>query len=791
MAKPWAEVASSDQFKALAPEQQEQARAQYFDQVVAPQVPKDQIDVARAQFDQQTALKTDGGGTGSELVRQLGLTARDAINGITGLPAMVGDALNAGVNAGIRGVNDVAGTNIPQIKSASGALNDIENRVGLPQPQTGTERVVNDIATAMAGAGGQSAAAKQIADVLANPRAVSLLRDIAANPSQQIAAAAGGAGGAGAARESGASPIVQAAAGLAGGMAPSAAAAAGAAATRYLLRGGDQNIPAMQQTIRAFHEAGTEPSAGQASGNRLAQATESMLSKYPGGAGVMAGKAENQASEIGAKAEKLADDLSPNASPSVAGRTIEKGLSGPGGFVDRFKQGQKALYDKLDEYIKPQTPVNVSKTAQVLANMNESIDGAEALSKFFKNAKIQDIENALKSDTAGTGAGVMIIPPNATTAEQRAVASHGLLKNRPSVFREGQSTLGEPIAPRRNPYSGKIMNEGGRRAGAAPIVEVKPNTAAPSGYGPGRRVGIPGGSPTNQLPYEAIKKLRTLVGDEISNHSLASDVPRSKWKALYAALSDDLDGAAKTTGNPDAVKAMNRANQFSRAGYARIGDVLDKVARQDIPEKVFKSAVNPADMQAGATKIQGIMKSLTDGERDVVKSAFIRRMGLASAGQQGAEGDTFSSQTFLTNWNKMSPQAKDVMFSSKDGNLRKSLDQIAKTADRIKEGSKVFSNPSGTAPALANLGLITAAGSAAASGNLTTAAGLIGSAGVANLSARLMTNPRFVGWLARATQIKNPETAVQAVQALGKTMQGEPDDVQQDAERYAGAVLAK
>lgn len=697
MAKPWAEVASSDQFKALAPEQQEQAREQYFDQIVAPQVPKDQIGMARAQFDQQTAPKAEGG-AGSDLVRQLGLTTRDAINGVTSLPAMAGDALNAGINAGIRGVNDVAGTNIPQLKPVSGALNDIENRVGLPQPQNGTERIVNDIATAMAGAGSQSAGAKQIADVLSNPRAVSLLREIAANPAQQVAAAAGGAAGSGVAREIGASPVAQAAAGLAGGMAPSAAAAAGAAATRYLLRGGDQNIPAMQQTIRAFHDAGTEPSAGQASGNRLAQATESMLSKYPGGAGVMAGKAESQASEIGAKVEKLADGLSPNASPSVAGRAIEKGLSGPGGFVDRFKQGQKLLYGKLDQYIKPDASIKMSNTEQALAGMNQDIRGAKNLSARFKNQEVMQIEDALRADMRGQN---------------------------------------------------------------------------------------------GALPYEAVKKLRTQVGEKIENGSLSDTVPRSQWRALYAALSKDLDGAAQATGNPDAVRAMQRANAFTRAGHARIDDVLDKVAKQDIPEKIFKSSVNSADMQAGATKIQGIMKSLTDGERDVVKSAFVRRMGMASAGQQGAEGDTFSSQTFLTNWNKMSPQAKDVMFSSKDGNLRKSLDQIAKTAERIKEGSKVFSNPSGTAPALANLGLITAAGSAAASGNLATATGLLGSAGVANLSARLMTNPRFVGWLARATQIKNPETAVQAVQSLGRTMQGEPDDVQQDAQRYAGAVLAK
>lgn len=711
MAKPWSEVAASPQFQALSADQQDAARSQYFDQVVAPQLKPDQVDAARSQFDQQTAIKPQGG-AGSEFMRQLGLTARDAINGATALPAMVGDALNAGVNLGIRGVNAahdamtspslselVTGRKplIPELKSVSGSVNDLENLAGLPQPQTGTERIINDVATAMAGAGGQSALAGKVADVLSNPRAISLLRDIAGNPAQQVAAAAGGAGSAGVAREGGASPAVQAAAGLAGGLAPSLATAGGAAATRFLLRGGDQNIPDVQDAIKTFRGAGTEPSVGQATGNRFAQATESLLSKYPGGAGVMAGKAESQAAEIGTKVEKLADNLSANATPSVAGRAIEKGLSGPGGFVDRFKQGQKVLYDKLDQFIKPSDSIKLSNTEKTLASMNQDIQGARNISQRFKNREVMDIEEALKRDTLGQ---------NGT------------------------------------------------------------------------------------LPYQAVKKLRTQVGEKIENGSLSDSVPRSQWRALYAALSKDLDGAAQATGNPGAVKAMQRANAFSRAGHTRIDDILDKVSKQDIPEKVFKSAVNPADMQAGASKIQGIMKSLTDGERDVVKSAFVRRMGLASAGQQGAEGDTFSSQTFLTNWNKMSPQAKDVMFSSKDGNLRKSLDQIASTAERIKEGSKVFANPSGTAPAIALAGLAGSAGTALATGNIGTAAGLLGSAASANLTARLMTNPRFVSWLARATQIRNPETAVQAIQSLGKTMQGEPDDVQQDASDYAKGVLS-
>lgn len=50
MAKKWAEVAASDGFKALAPDQQDGARKQYFDEVVAPQVPTEHVGAAWNQF---------------------------------------------------------------------------------------------------------------------------------------------------------------------------------------------------------------------------------------------------------------------------------------------------------------------------------------------------------------------------------------------------------------------------------------------------------------------------------------------------------------------------------------------------------------------------------------------------------------------------------------------------------------------------------------------------------------------------------------------------------------------
>lgn len=53
--KQWSEVAASKDFKALTPEEREAVRNDYFERVVAPMVPTDQLEAVRADFDDRTA----------------------------------------------------------------------------------------------------------------------------------------------------------------------------------------------------------------------------------------------------------------------------------------------------------------------------------------------------------------------------------------------------------------------------------------------------------------------------------------------------------------------------------------------------------------------------------------------------------------------------------------------------------------------------------------------------------------------------------------------------------------
>ena len=190
---------------------------------------------------------------GSELARQVGLTARAGLTGAAGLPLLAGDALNTLINK-ISGLN---------LQMPSQALQPLLTRAGLPQPENPQERIAQEGAAALAGVGGTARLAQALA-----PKAVGtgLLTE---NIGLQSAGAIGGATAAGAGREYGdvgaAGQLGLAA--LGGMVAPTGVTAGGQA----LARGG-------REVVRPFTEAGRETIVGNVL-RQLANAPENLPSR--------------------------------------------------------------------------------------------------------------------------------------------------------------------------------------------------------------------------------------------------------------------------------------------------------------------------------------------------------------------------------------------------------------------------------------------------------------------------------------------------------------------------------
>lgn len=181
-------------------------------------------------------------------------------------------------------------------------------------------------------------------------------------------------------------------------------------------------------------------------------------------------------------------------------------------------------------------------------------------------------------------------------------------------------------------------------------------------------------------------------------------------------------------------------------------DTLQKIENLGADEAAYNFAVNGS--RDGGSRLMSIKRNLTQPEWDTVAATVLDRMGQARPGAQDIGGDVFSPSTFMTNWSKMAPEARDALFGSRRHQaLADQLDNLVRVSDSLKQAEKM-GNPSGTARNLAYQSLFGALGGAstyAATGdNQAGAAGFVGTMLAPNLAARLITSPSFVRWLAAA-----------------------------------------
>lgn len=661
----------------------------------------------------------------AQIDRAAGLTARSAVQGLTDLAYLPADLLQALDNLTHPGGYTVTMADGTKVKREPMPLPSQQRDraltdAGLPEPETPGERVIGGVQRAVSSGGSMVALAKKAAGTGAS-MFERVMAKLADAPGGQAIAATTGATASGVTREMGGGPIAQFLAGLVGAVAPSVAGRTIQAATKNAITGGDEGRQVVQQNIENFSASGTTPSVGQATQNRGMQAVESTLAKLPGGAAPIVGHAETQASRIGAKIEDTAAALAPKSTGEQAGRAITKGIEGEGGFVQEFKAKQQALYDELDKHLPADTRVDVTRTKEALAALNAEIPGAPNVSKFFQNAKMKGIEGALKSDTEGMAS----IAANPEYAD---------------AFK------GAKLTPEDAALFESFLADG-------------------------------------KLPYQALKKLRTLVGNEMADSGLASDVPRSKWKALYSALSQDLGAAARAAGEK-AQQAWSRANHYTRAGMDRIEAIESVLNKNGGPEAVFRAATSGT--REGATTLRSVMQSLPEEGQKMVSATVLRRLGRAKAGVQDETGEKFSTETFLTNWNSLAPEAKRVLFDRYGAEFRKSMDTIASVASNLRDGSKVFQNPSGTSQGAASVTALTTFVASIMSGRVGVASGVAAGVGGANALGRLMVNPRFVRWLAKAHD--SPRSAAPAL--LNQLAQSKDPEMQEAAALLQQAVTA-
>lgn len=295
---------------------------------------------------------------------------------------------------------------------------------------------------------------------------------------------------------------------------------------------------------------------------------------------------------------------------------------------------------------------------------------------------------------------------------------------------------------------------------------------------------------TGALPFQAVKMLRTKVGQNAASANLISDVSRGEWKQLYGAMSDDIKAAADEAG-PAARKAFDRANNFWKAGNKRIDDVLEPLVRNKTAERIYDALDRGA--KQGPTVINAVRRSLTDDQWDVVLGEVVKKMGQPAPGKMVEESIGFSFDSFLTNWNKFKVAGTIDPLLGNRPQLKADLSALVRISQHVRESSQAFANPSGTAGAgigqLMLLGSFGSVGTAAITGDLRaamlfpaiTAMGAVST----NAMARLMTSPKFVRWVSLAAKVK-PNGFGAHLGRLAQVAAGGDIDLKNAVLEYAG-----
>lgn len=556
---------------------------------------------------------------------------------------------------------------------------------------------------------------------------------------QATGAAAGGVAQQGAA-DAGVGPAGQALAGTIAGAAPGLAIGLPAAAARAAFgRGGDVDYATLKGIWNANAAGIDNPTLGQASGRSWPQALEAYFSRAPAAAGPFRDEMAAQANAAAGTIKGIVDNLTDRATGRAAGLAIDRGVTGS--FMDRTAATRALLYKSLDSKIPADTQIDVSPYQKRIDAILAPVKGAEAQSAVIQRSTNGDfltsLQASLQHDLKVAG-----LPTGAKPYTQPA---------------QDYFTDGTNVVPAADGLKAGMQNFAGWKRVTQPETQgyIVPGDAGP------HFVSESDISPSTTLPYAAVARLRTMIGDKMDADALQGNRTDGNLKALYGALSDSMSTGAAAQGQ-EALNAFNRANSYYSAYRNRVDTLNNVIYRKGGPEAVYDAAM--AGTKAGSSQLHSIMQSLPEEAQNTVIATTLNRMGKAIPSAQNAAGDAWSFNTFLTNYNKMSPQARDELFGRVTGDYGQQLDSLVNFANQWRQSKVPYANPSGTAGTGALLGAgSAAAGSAveAAHGNFIPAGVLLTTLGANAAGVRLISNPRFVSWLANSYRM--PQSATPAL----------------------------
>lgn len=256
-----------------------------------------------------------------------------------------------------------------------------------------------------------------------------------------------------------------------------------------------------------------------------------------------------------------------------------------------------------------------------------------------------------------------------------------------------------------------------------------------------------------EFTVQGIRDMRTEMF--VAPEFRATPVER-RMKQIVNAAAQDIEQGLRDAGKMDAADAFKAADTQWQERLKTISRVIEPIIGKADNAKSGEEIVAGLEraMKGNGRRFEAFVKALPEEEQQTVRASLIGRMGQAKAAKQGSEGEEFSLDTFLTNWNNMGERAKAATFGPE---AKAALNDLAKIAEGTRE-AQGYRNMSNTGGVVGNLlTLFSGVGGIATFGKTVGAQYGLG---------KLLASPRFARWLARAPKAQSPRVYVDKLKAI-------------------------
>ncbi len=452
-------------------------------------------------------------------------------------------------------------------------------------------------------------------------------------------------------------------------------------------------------------------------GGRSSKMVERSLDAQPASASILNDPRNRLQGKIDTAVDKVADTFGPETSFRGMGEAAQKGANK---WMDRFNEVVGKAYDVVS--IPPKVQARLDNTRATLAKLTDVFESNPDMRRLMQNGRFSSFLRALTPDD---------------------VAEEGVRELTDATNRLSSARTQLRLAR----DTGGLQSDIGAAQRQVSAAEQAVEAATQKAYSP------PQGG---ELSWEDLKHFRSIIGEQMGEALLTDGSPKSQLRALYGALSKDMEATASAQG-PKALAQFKRANDLFAQGQQRIEGAISSLIGNDskgAPEKAAAFLQRIARDGRGSTDLNAlaeVRRTLKPEEWSQVSNAFVRLIGQPS----NSVGREFNPATFIRAYDDMAPAAKNLLFGGENKELRQNLDAFSAVIRRVAQNDSTR-NTSGSAFGLGSAitggaGATTGAAIGASIGGPVGAIlGVLVGKSAANATtagiAKLWTNPAFVRW---------------------------------------------